>query len=190
MEVLKDDRAGDRIASAAAALNVMEAAVAREKDAIRSIHQIHAGSRSARESVDEALASWEAYGEALETFLLETASLDGQGVPRIPEPSEAELAFDEMVPRLAPGIRGQEFNLGQYDRAQAYFQGHPEVMEEVGLSNNQTRQILNYVNGQRSVFAIMKRVAAATGERITVNQVAGYLDILEEIGWIEMQEGN
>ena len=80
--------------------------------------------------------------------------------------------------------------MGRYDRAQAYFQEHPGILQDVGLSNGQTQQILNYVNGQRSVLAIRNRVAAQTGEEIAVDQVAQYLEILEEIGWIELQEGN
>jgi hypothetical protein len=188
MEVLEAGTGGDRVAAATAALNVIDAAVAREKDAVRSIHDIHSGSRGARGLVDEEMASWDAYGEALKAFLLEKAS--AAGALQIPEPSAAELAFERVVPRLAPGIRGQEFNMGRYDRAQAYFQENPGVLNEVGLSNGQTQQILNYVNGRRSVFTIRNRVAAQTGEGITVDQVIRYLEILEEIGWIEMQEGN
>ena len=190
MEVLEGGRAGDRVGSAAAALNVMEAAVARERDALRSIHDIHSGSQGARDLVDQALASWDAYGEALAGFILETGSLGGEGSLRIPEITAEEQAFDDIVPRLAAGIRGREFNMGQYDRAQEYFQEHPGVVGEIGLSNGQTRHILNYVNGQRSVLTIKKRVAAETGEGITVDQVARYLGVLEEIGWIELQEGS
>jgi hypothetical protein len=190
MEILKNGGGGDRVASAAAALNVLEAAVARERDALRSIHDIHTGSRVARESVDEAVAAWDAYGEALEGFLLDAASPGGIGVLQIPGPSAEELAYDDVVPSLAPGIRGQEFNLGQYDRAQAYFQENPGILNQVGLNNGQTRLILNYVDGQRSVFTIKKRVAAETGDPIDVSQVARYLEILADIGWIELGEGN
>ena len=80
--------------------------------------------------------------------------------------------------------------MGRYDRAQTYFQEHPGILRDVGVSNQQTQQIMNYVNGQRSVYTIRNRVAAQTGEDLTVDQVARYLEILEEIGWIEMQEGN
>jgi len=190
LEVLETGNGGNGAASAAAALNVIDAAVAREQDAVRSIHDIHTGSRSARGLVDEEVASWDAYGEALKAFLLETASAGGAGVLQIPDPSAAELAFDKVVPRLGPGIRGQEFNMGRYDRARSYFQEHPGILQDVGLSNGQTQQILNYVNGQRSILVIRNRVAAQTGEEITVDQVAQYLEILEEIGWIELQEGN
>jgi hypothetical protein len=190
MEVLEAGAGGDRSAAAAAALNIIDAAVARERDAVRSIHDIHTGSRAARALVDEEIASWDAYGEALEAFLLETAAAGGTGPLQIPEPSAAELAFDRVIPKLAPGIRGQEFNMGRYDRAQAYFQEHPGILRDVGVSNQQTQQIMNYVNGQRSVYTIRNRVAAQTGEDLTVDQVARYLEILEEIGWIEMQEGN
>ena len=37
------------------------------------------------------------------------------------------------------------------------------------------------------VLTIRNRVAANTGADITVDQVARYLEILEAIGWVEME---
>ena len=56
------------------------------------------------------------------------------------------------------------------------------------MSRSSTTQILNYVNGDRSVLDIRSGVAAWTGEAITVEQVASYLGVLEEIGWITLEE--
>jgi hypothetical protein len=60
-------------------------------------------------------------------------------------------------------------------------------MTDLGLTSAQTRQIPNFVNGSRSVTAIRNRVAAATGTSLTVEQVAGYLAILEVVGWVVMK---
>jgi hypothetical protein len=52
------------------------------------------------------------------------------------------------------------------------------------LDRNQTRWILNFVNGERSVSTIRDRVAAIAGDELSVGQVADYLGMLEEVGWI------
>ena len=76
--------------------------------------------------------------------------------------------------------------MGQFEPAQAYFRTHPGALEEIGLSNAQTQQILNYIDGDRSILTIRNRVAAWTGEDLSVTQVARYLELLEEIGWVEL----
>ena len=70
----------------------------------------------------------------------------------IPGPTAEERSFESQVPRLADAIRGQEFNMGRYGPAQDYFQDHPGILNEVGLSNAQTSQILNWINGKRRGF--------------------------------------
>jgi hypothetical protein len=78
--------------------------------------------------------------------------------------------------------------LGQFEPAQSYFREHPGVLEEIGLSNAQSRQVMNYINGNRSILTIRNRVAGGAGENISVIQVARYVRILEEIGWVEVEE--
>ena len=137
--------------------------------------------------VDRELASWEAYGEALQEFVLKAAAPETPGGLTIPEPTAEDLSYETLVPRLADGIRGQEFSMGGYGPAQDYFRDHPGIPNEVGLSNAQASQILNWVNGKRGVLTIRNRVAAHTGGEITVAQVARYLEILEAIGWVEIE---
>lgn len=188
LETLEGAGLGETEAVAALAVNIIEAAAERERDALRSIHRIHTGSREATRLVDQEVASWGAYGDALRDFILRTAAPESSGGLELPGPSAEDLAYDRTIPRLAEGIRGQEFNLGQFEPAQSYFREHPGVLDEIGLSNAQTRQILNYINGDRSIFTIRNRVAAWTGEDTSVTQVARYVGILEEIGWVELEE--
>ncbi|MFH1762996.1 MAG: M28 family peptidase [Gemmatimonadota bacterium] len=187
MEALEGLGSGEIDAAAAHAVDILEAAVERERDALRSVHQIHTGSRDATQLVDRELASWEAYGDALRGFILRTAAPATSGGLALSEPDAEDLAWDRVAPRLAAGIRGLEFNMGQFGPAQAYFRTHPGALEEIGLSNAQTQQILNYINGDRSILTIRNRVAAWTGESLSVSQVARYLELLEEIGWVELE---
>ncbi len=185
--MLRDPGSADPTAAAAQALYLIEAAVERERDALESIRMIYSGTPEAEGWVNEELAAWKAYGHALRDFILERASWGGAGGIEIPESSPEDLAFDGVVPVLARGIRGQEFSLGQYGPAQSYFQQNPGVLAEVGLSNSQTQQILGFIDGRRSVLTIRNRVAGWTGTDLSVTQVARYLTILEEIGWVDLE---
>jgi hypothetical protein len=187
MEILKTHASGDPEAALALAVKVIEAAVAREHDALRSIEEVHTGNAAAVRMVDEALASWAAYGQALQNFLVETASTRaGRGL-ELPAPEPEETRFGRMIPRLADEIRGQVFNMGQYPPAQEFFQANPGILAESGLTTAQTRSIESFIDGARSVLTIRDRVIGATGQSITAEQVARHLEVLEEIGWIEME---
>jgi hypothetical protein len=188
LELLEAEGSRDTGTVAARAVNVIEAAVERERDALSSIHQIHTGSPEATRLVDRELATWGAYGDGLRDFILKTAAPETPGGLELPGPSVEELAHDRVIPHLAEGIRGQEFNLGRFEPAQIYFRENPGALAEIGLSNAQTQQIMNYINGERSILTIRKRVAAWTGDDISVAQVASYLAILDGIGWVELVE--
>ncbi len=186
LELLEVEGSSDTGRVAARAVNVIEAAVERERDALSSIHQIHTGSPEATQLVDRELATWGAYGDGLRDFILKTAAPEIPGGLELSELSAEDLAHDRVIPHLAEGIRGQEFNLGRFEPAQNYFRENPGALAEIGLSNAQTQQIMNYINGDRSILTIRNRVAAWTGDDISVAQVASYLAILDEIGWVEL----
>jgi hypothetical protein len=174
--------------AAALAVNIIESAIAREADAIRSLHAIHTGSSWAARQVDAEIDSWSRYGDALRNFVLQRAAPDLPGGLDLPGPTAEELAFHEVVPHLSEEIRGREFNMGRFQPAQEYFRDHPGILAELALSNNETSQIMNYVNGERSVLTIRNRVMARTGSSaLSVGQVARYLEILEEIGWVRLE---
>ena len=188
LEVLEKGGPGDRAASAALAVKVLDAAIAREWDAVRSIRDIHSGSPAANRMVLEELTSWEAYGDGLRSFILRRAALEMAGGLRLEATPAQDRAYDLYVPHLAPGIRSQEFNMGRFARAQSYFQEHPGILAEMGLSNSQATLIQSYINEERSILAIRDRVVGWTGQDLSVALVAQYLEILEEIGWIVMGE--
>jgi len=189
LEALESGGPGDAEEVAVQAVNIIDAAVVRELDALGSIRDIHTGSSEANQLLDAELASWNAYGEALRSFILETAEVETPGRLELPGPSAEDLAFGGVIPRLAPGIRGLETNLGRFEPAQEYFRAHPGVLEGIELGDAQTQQIMNYINGERSVLTIRNRVAAVTGGDLSVAQVARYVEILAEIGWIQLEGG-
>ncbi len=57
-------------------------------------------------------------------------------------------------------------------------------MNALGLTPAQTRSIQNFINGKYSVVEIRDWVLAQTGQGTTTEQVAGYVEILEEVGWV------
>jgi Zn-dependent M28 family amino/carboxypeptidase len=106
----------------------------------------------------------------------------GQGVGLASTP--AEQKYDGVVPSIAPGIRGKEFSLQSYDKYTTYLKANPDALKKIGLAPNLAARLLNYVNGKRSVLKIRNCVIGETGQDVTIDAVAGYLDILKEVGWI------
>ncbi len=167
------------------AWHILSAGLDREMDAIRSVNGISTGSSEANALVEARLSEWGGYRAALELFLLQAAG--ARGIPRaIPRPSAAERAAFNVTPDLAEGIRGQEFSLRDFGPMQEYQREHPGAIDELGMSPSQTSQILNFVNGRRSVGEILNRVRGVTGEPLTLDELQGYLEILQEVGWISL----
>jgi hypothetical protein len=177
-------------AALARAWFILSGALAREEDAIRSVHAIHSGSASAAEAVDRRALEWaRGYGEGMRDFLLEAARARGLVVEDLPSLTAREREYREVTPRLAPGIRGVETSLGRFGPMQAWTQANPTALEEMGLDRGQTGQVLNFINGERSVTEILHRVRGVTGAGLSLDQVVGYLEVLEEVGWIELLRG-
>ncbi len=166
------------------ARSVLEASVSREMDAVASVRSVYSGSGRAEAWVAARLKEWEGYREGLERFLLAAASARGFGTLRPPAPSAEERRLAARIPRLAPGIRGVETSLQRYAPYRQWMEAHGGEVEALGLTNGQMTQILNFVDGRRSLGEIVVRVRAATGEPLSVAQAARYLEILQEVGWI------
>jgi hypothetical protein len=96
----------------------------------------------------------------------------------------AEKKYDALVPRLDPAIKGREFALNSYEKYAAYLKANPDGLKKLGLTPQLAGTLLNYVNGRRSVLRIRNCVIGETGRDVTLDAVAGYLDILKSVGWI------
>jgi hypothetical protein len=57
-------------------------------------------------------------------------------------------------------------------------------LKTIGLSNQQTGVILNYVNGRRSVPEIRAAVAGELNEEISLESVIACLELLRTVQWI------
>jgi hypothetical protein len=164
----------------------LAAATKRELDAVASIRDIYSGSARATELVDARMAEWEAYGSSLGDYLLKAAEARGLDGAVLPTPTTEESRYLQVVPRLAPGIRAVETSLNGYPPMRAYLQEHPDALEMTGLSRGLQSQVQSFINGERSVTSILFWVRGVTGEMVSLDQVLGFLGILEEVGWIEM----
>ena len=168
----------------------LSGALAREADALRSIHDIHSGSSGATAMVQGRLEEWnEGYGEGMRDFFLAAAESRGFSDAEIPTPTREERQSATVIPSLAPGIRGVETSLARFGPMMEWNQANPTTLQELGLGRGVTGQVLNFVNGSRSVSDILFRVRGVTGEDVTLDQVLGYLRILESVGWIQITGG-
>ncbi len=168
------------------AWSVLAAAVRREMEAVRSVEEIHTGSRAAGALVEARWKEWDGYLQAMGAYLRAAATARGIAGAALPTPSPEEMAQVEVIPRLAPGIRGVETALARFGPYTEWLRAHPGALEELGLDRNLPGQIQGFVNGKRSVTEILWWVRGVTGEEVTLEQVLGYLGILREVGWIEM----
>lgn len=162
---------------------ILSAALRRETDALRSVGAIHTGSAAADGLVETRVKEWDAYTGALGRWLVAAAEARGLAGARLPDPESRQR---NVIPRLAQGIHGVETALGRFTPYTQWVASHPGEVEALGLSRGQATQILNFVDGKRSVADILGWVRGVTGEPTTLEQVEGYLGILREVGWIEM----
>lgn len=165
----------------------LDAAVARERDALASIHEIHSGSARVRELVDARLREWKGYGDVLAEQLATAAEVRGLEPSSGPGTGSSPEAM--LVPALAPGIRGVQTSLARYGPMQEYLDANPDAVEALGLSRSQSSQIQNFIDGKRTVGEVRLRVRGETGEPLTLDQLVGYLRVLEEVGWIVLRNG-
>ncbi|NJD19608.1 MAG: hypothetical protein FIA95_10055 [Gemmatimonadetes bacterium] len=186
LEALDSAGAADRDAAMLRAWAILSASLTRETAAVRSVAAIATGTPRARALVAARVREWDAYADALGRWLVTAAEARGLAGARLPAGSGIEARRSGAIPRLAPGIRGVETALARFAPYTRWVEAHPGAIEALGLSRNQTSQIQNFVNGKRTVTEILWWVRGMTGEPTTQEQVRGYLDILGQVGWIEM----
>ena len=190
MRLLEDATASDLGQALQYALNRIDAAVDREVGAVESVREIYTGSGAAQTGVDNRVSQWELYRDGLMAQVTSYAGVRAQSLgtsaPRQAGQTSAERRYSTVVPDIHDDVKGQMFSFNELDHYNTYMQAHPRAISELGLSSGQTRGILNFVNGQRSVTEIRNKVAATAGDELTVEQVVGYLRVLESVGWISV----
>ena len=174
---------------AAEAADLVSLAAEREIAALRSVQDVWTGSAAARPLLDQKVRQWELYRAAVQAQVagaakLRAAALGVKGAVTAPaDPLEKKYAA--AVPSIARAIRGREFSPTSYEPYTSYLNEHPEALKSLGLTPALAGAVLNFVNGRRSVPEIRRWVVLETGQPVTLAAVAGYLDILRRVGWIE-----
>jgi len=170
------------------ALNRVNAAIQREIGALESISEIHTGSALARTTLDNRIAQWGLYRQALASQLVGYAHVRARQLaaadPEIAPVTDAERRYSTVIPGVSAEVRFSEFYLDRYGPYQEYLEAHPGALAQLGLTSNQFRWILNFVNGERSVTEIRNRAAAVAGDDLSLESVARYLRVLQEVGWV------
>ncbi len=174
------------------AVNLINAAVDREVAALESVRDIYTGSDEARTALENRTAQWELYREGLTAQVLGYAQVRagrlGAPLPRVLPETPAQRRYSTVIPDLHPAVKGSQFNLEQSAGYRAYLGAKPDALAQLELAPDQTRGILNFVNGRRSVSQIRNQVAAVTGSELEVEQVAAYLAMLEQMGWVVIRQ--
>jgi len=162
--------------------------VDREVSALESVRDVYTASHDARTALENRIAQWQLYREGLTAQVLGYAQVRagrlGAPLPRVLPETPAQRRYSTVIPDLHRDVKGTQFYLERSDGYRAYLEANPDALTELGLGPAQTRGILNFVNGQRSVSQIRNQVAAITGTELELERVAAYLDILEQMGWV------
>jgi hypothetical protein len=195
----------------ARALLVADFAVDRELGALQSIDAISTGSAAAKTAVANKVQQWELYragwrqqltgfARVRQSQLVATttaAPKAGQGSRARPPAqgsgtapvgqgfSLADKKYDALIPRFDPAVKGREFSLQSWPKYTAYMKEHPDALKTLGLTPQQATSLLNYVNSKRSIVKIRNAVIGETGRELTLDAVAGYLEMLKAVGWID-----
>jgi Holliday junction resolvasome RuvABC DNA-binding subunit len=175
-------------AELARALNLVRFGANREIDALRSIEEIYTGSQPARTSLANRVRQWEIYREGLAAQVSGYAEVrsDQLGIAA-PKPltlKGAQKNYDDLVARIHANVKGREFSLNSNDKYSKYMEENKEALKDLGLTPQQARTILNFVNGKRSVTEIRNSVAAEMDQDVPIEGVAGYLELLKTFEWI------
>jgi len=173
----------------AAALNLAQFAVERERSAIESVEDICTGSEEALRLIQNKTHQWELYGASLVDQILKygahrASELEVQ-VPTKPKSSAEELKYDKIFPSIHKDVRSQEFWLERSDRYKKYLKENPDALKKLKISQPQRRSILNFINGQRSITKIRSCVMAETDKDLPFDTLLGYLGFLKTLNWIE-----
>lgn len=171
------------------ALNLITFAANREIDALKSIEDIYSGSKTAQIVLGNKVAQWELYRNALINQVSEFGKIKarqlGSPAPVLNKPTAAEKRYQAIIPALHPDVKGKKFNINSDTNISEFIRnnsGHGGT--RIAGDRNASGLVLKYLNGIRSVTEIKNCVNAETGQNFTVGEIADYISLLKEIGWV------
>lgn len=171
------------------ALELVELALSREKEALSSIKEIYTGSKDARRQLQHRIQQWELHENAINSQLSGYAVIKAKSLgvkPPTPlKASKLERQYRNKTPDIKKDLKRKEFYPERMDSFQDYMKENPGTFSELGLGRQQMRSLGNFVNGKRSLPVIWKSVMAETRSEIPFEKVVDLFKVLEEVGWIE-----
>jgi hypothetical protein len=170
------------------AANLIRFGTGRETAALQSIREIYTGSVAAQRLVDNRIQQWELYRNGLHSQIMSSAQTRAAQLntvlPKVLDLSALQKKYQGIKPAIAPSIRGREFVVNRNEKYIQHQKEHPDWLKTLGLTGQQAMTILNYVNGKRSITEIRDDVAAELDEDVSLEGVAGYLELLRSFGWL------
>lgn len=161
----------------------------REIGALRSIETIYSGSDTAKSLLKERISQWQAYKEGLMDLLRATAgsiATRHQATLNLhPAETEAEQKTRGQVPMITEKVRFKEFRLERTQEYKEFMKANKTYFKGVKLNYRSKRAILNYINGQRSIYKIWRYAMVESGQTFTLADTLKYLELLKAVGWIE-----
>lgn len=171
------------------ALNLVDFAAGRELAAIRSIEEIYSGSELSRSALNLKAGQWELYRTALRNQVTEFAKLKAKQLnspaPAAAKPLAADKLNSNIRPSMHPDVKGKKFNITTESRLNEFIASNPGHRGmPVATDRTAAAMVLKYINGVRSVAEIRNSVNAETGREYGISDIAGYIELLKEIGWV------
>jgi aminopeptidase YwaD len=171
------------------ALTLVSFASDREIAALRSIEDIYSGSPEAKRILGNKILQWELYKKGLLNQVLEFGKLRGKelNVPiSVPgKLSQEEKKYMSIRPAVHSDVKGKKFNISSDSNLNEFMSANPGHKGiKIARDRLASGLVLKYINGKRSTTEIKDCINAETGQTYDIVDIAGYLDLLREIGWI------
>ena len=112
-----------------------------------------------------------------------------------------EIKYEGIVPEFTDAVMYKEFRVERSKLYQDYIKKQKELAkgkkkkqvkkkekEDAPLSSRVKRNLVNWINGIRSITKIRDYAAAETGKEIDLKKVIEYFELLEKIGWIHLKK--
>ena len=179
------DNIGQNISQA---VNLVSFAADREISALESVKEICTGSKAAVQTVDRKIREWELYKKSLEDQIMGIAGFGAEyfnvKAPVTSSVSTLEKKYDRYIPVLHPDVKFKVFSINSFPGYQEYMENYPDSRAaEISRSRN-SRALINYINGKRSITRINNYVSAETRTSLKPEDTIAFFEMLRDIGYI------
>ncbi len=193
LQMIADAGAEDLQRALDRAINLSGFAADREGRAVKSVEEIYSGSRKAREILALYAKQWDLYKVAIARQVTESAAFRaaqlGVTAP-MPSPLPAEeQRVASVTPSLQSDVKLKEFSLEGSDRYKKYVEANPQALKELKITAAQSRAVLNFIDGRRTLPVIRRSAEAETGTDIDFREFLRFIDFLKAVDWIVLGDG-